>query len=103
MTFEEKILMLKVMSDEKSDEVLAAYLAIAKGVILNKAFPYGGGADEVPPQYDKLQVEIASDLIAKRGAEGETAHTENGVGRTYENAHVSDSLLRRIIPTVGVV
>ena len=48
------------------------------------------------------QVEIAVYLMNKRGAEGESAHSENGVSRTYENGDVPASMLRGIVPMVGV-
>jgi hypothetical protein len=37
------------------------------------------------------------------GAEGQTAHSENGINRTYEAADVSPSILRKIVPLVGSV
>ncbi|MDD3230631.1 MAG: hypothetical protein PHE09_15635 [Oscillospiraceae bacterium] len=49
-------------------------------------------------QYNELQIQIAIFLYNKQGAEGETAHNENGVNRTYENADIPDSLLEEIIP-----
>jgi hypothetical protein len=42
-------------------------------------------------------------MFNKRGAEGETAHSENGVSRSYSSASVSEELLREITPKVGVV
>jgi hypothetical protein len=43
------------------------------------------------------------ELFSKMGAEGQTAHNENGINRTYESAGVSNSLLRRIVPICGGV
>jgi hypothetical protein len=42
-------------------------------------------------------------MFNKRGAEGETAHSENGVSRTYQSANVSEDLLKEITPKAGVV
>jgi hypothetical protein len=42
-------------------------------------------------------------MFNKRGAEGETSHSENGVSRTYSSASVSEELLREITPKAGVV
>ena len=46
---------------------------------------------------------IAIDLYNKRGAEGEKAHSENGVSRTYESSWVSQQLLDEIIPKAEVL
>lgn len=104
MTQMEKLQLLKAMVGEfDSEEVLLAYLNIAGSKILNRAFPYHPDKTEVPPRYEHLQCEIASYLFNKRGAEGQTAHNENGIARTYESADVPESMLSAITPTVGVI
>lgn len=97
--------MLTILADTAPDtdeSVLKAYLAMAGDAILNKAYPFNPNKRDVPPRYHSLQVEIAAYLLNKRGAEGETAHSENGVSRTYENAYVPDSMLKGVLPFVGV-
>ena len=49
------------------------------------------------------QIEIATYLYNKQGAEGETKHNENGVDRTYESASIPESMLSDISPVVQVV
>ena len=99
----EKLTMLKSMTGETDSDVLSTYLTLAKGVVISKAYPYGKGAEEVPAPYHTTQVEIAAYLLNKRGAEGETAHSENGVSRSYEDGDIPPTLLRRITPMVGVM
>ena len=104
MTNEEKLAALKAMVGSSDyDEVLSAYLKLAGGKIIAKAFPYQNDVTEVPTQYSYLQVEIAAYMLNKRGAEGETVHTENGISRTYENADVPSSMLKTIAPYCGVI
>lgn len=104
MTNGEKLAALKAMvGNTDSDEVLSAYLTLAGGKILAKAFPFNPEKTEVPVQYSYLQVEIAAYMLNKRGAEGQTSHSENGISRTYENADVPSSMLRRVVPFCGVV
>lgn len=103
MTDTEKLTMLKSMTGETDDDVLSTYLVLAKGVVVSKSYPYGDGTEEVPIQYDTTQVEIAAYLLNKRGAEGETAHSENGVSRSYEDGDIPPTLLRRITPMAGVL
>lgn len=106
MTNEEKIAGLKVLiSPETADDsLLSILLSQAEGIVLNKRYPFGVPEDAtVPRAYEHIQLQIAVELFAKMGAEGQTAHNENGIYRTYEAADVSPSLLKRIIPICGSV
>ena len=91
MTNEEKLTMLKSMTEETDNEVLSTYLTLAKGVVLSRAYPYSE-EDTVPAKYDTVHVEIAAYMLNKRGAEGETAHSENGVSRSYEDGDIPPTL-----------
>lgn len=102
MTDEEKLTMLKSMTEETDNDVLSTYLTLAKGVVLSRAYPYTV-EDTVPAKYDTVHVEIAAYMLNKRGAEGETAHSENGVSRSYEDGDIPPTLLRRILPMAGVI
>ena len=106
MTNEEKIVGLKVLisPDTADDSLLSFLLSQAAGIVLNRRYPFGQpeGAT-VPTAYEHIQMQIAVELFAKMGAEGQTAHKENGIDRTYEAADVSPSLLKRIIPLCGSV
>jgi hypothetical protein len=104
MTQAEKLQLLKAMVGESdTEEVLLTYLNIAGQKILNRAYPFGTEETEVPTRYDFLQCEIAAYLLNKRGAEGQTAHSENGISRSYESADVPESLLGAVTPMVGVL
>ena len=108
MTEVEKLSMLRVMVGQPnegdwSDDVLTSYLAIAGRKIINRAYPYEDTVEDVPRRYGYLQCDIAAYLLNKRGAEGETAHSENGISRTYESADVPESMLSEIIAHVGVL
>jgi hypothetical protein len=104
MTELEKLTALRAMvGNSDTDEVLSAYLTLAGRKIIAKAYPYKPDVTEVPAQYDYLQVEIATYMLNKRGAEGQTSHTENGVTRQYENADIPASMLKAITPYCGVL
>ena len=109
MTEVEKLSLLRAMvgqpadSENWSDDVLISYLKIAGEKIINRAYPYDETVTEVPRRYGVLQCEIAQYLLNKRGADGETAHSENGISRTYENADVPESLMSGVISHVGVL
>lgn len=85
------------------DEELEDILESAKAVILSRRFPFGDYPEDIEPRYKDLQIRIAVEMFAKRGAEGETAHSENGISRTYASSNVSEDLLKEITPKTGVV
>lgn len=103
MTESEKIVLLQTMTEEENRTILSAYLNLAGSKVLQAAFPFDKTVKEVPECYAGNQLAIAAYLVNKRGAEGETAHSENGVSRSYENGDIPDSLLRGITPMVGVL
>lgn len=104
MTEEEKLTYLRVMvGNSDTDEVLSTYLLVAGKKIIARAYPYDNTVTEVPAQYDTLQCEIAAYLLNKRGAEGQTSHSENGITRYYENADIPSSMLKVITPHVGII
>lgn len=50
-------------------------------------------------KYESLIVKLALASITKYGAEGETAHGENGITRNYDNAgEYPEALMSRIVP-----
>lgn len=103
MTTEEMTTMLTSMTEETNAATLSTYLLLAKQAVLLRLYPYKDSAEgEVPVKYHGVQVEIAAFMLNKRGAEGEKAHSENGITRSYESGDIPDSLLRRIVPMAGV-
>lgn len=104
MTQEEKLTTLRVMvGGSDTDAVLSTYLLLAGKKIIAKAYPFEPDVTDVPSEYSTLQCEIAAYMINKRGAEGQTSHTENGISRAYENADIPSSMLKSIIPNCGVL
>ena len=97
MELANKIEIVMAMTEESDEDVIAVFLQIAERKIIEKAFPFEPDA-EMPVRYEFLQCEIASYLLNKRGAEGQTMHVENGIERTYESASVPDSMLKAVVP-----
>lgn len=109
---------MKLRIPEEPDEaVFLDCIETAKNAILARRFPYrewpvrtvtaedGTTTEEtyVEPRYEDLLYRCAVDLYNKTGAEGQTAHSENGVSRTYESAWISEQLLNEVVPMVGVL
>ena len=87
--------------DTDTDEVLDGVLADAEALVLNRMYPFGypDGA-VVPSRYERIQVQLAAELYSKRGAEGQTSHSENGISRSWAEESM---LLKRVMPHVGSV
>lgn len=107
MTTAEKLKILKSiigisLDNVSDDDALIVYLDISKQKILCRAFPYANET-EIPTKYELLQCEIAAYLWNKRGAEGQSAHSENGINRSYESADVPESMFRQIVPYIGTL
>ena len=103
MTVDEKLAALKVAisPDVEADEVLSSLLSDAEALVLNRMYPFGYEDDTVvPPRYERIQIGLAVELYGKRGAEGQTAHSENGINRSWGE---KSALLNRIVPHVGSV
>ena len=55
----------------------------------------------VEPRYLGLQIELAVSAFSKRGAEGQTAHHEGGINRSYGSSDIyPPELLSRITPRI---
>lgn len=106
MSNEERLEALKVLisPDTAADNLLMMLLEQAEGIVMNRRYPFGAPEGmEMPTQYENVQIRIALELYSKMGAEGQTAHDENGISRTWESADVSPSLLKTIMPLCGGV
>ena len=106
MTLAEKITVLSGMMDgDETNETLTAYLRVAEELILNILYPTESNREHlaVPDRYSMNQIQIAAYLISKRGAEGETQRTENGIRHHWGSADVPEAMIKHITPFCGVV
>ncbi len=100
MTDAEKQRMFQLVTDETDSGVVEAYLDVARSRIMSRAYPFVSDLSllSFPARYDDLHVRLAIDMWAKRGAEGQSSHNENGINRSYEP---QSRLLAEVIPYVG--
>lgn len=105
MTDEEMVATVSsLVGDERLAASAAAYLSLAKSAVIGRLRPYDDEAswEDVPEKHHARTCEIAAYLLSKRGAEGETSHSENGVSRTYASAQIPEEMFDGIVPHVGV-
>lgn len=87
--------------DTDTDEVLDNVLADAEALVLNRMYPFGyPDGTVVPARYERIQIQLATELYSRRGAEGQTGHSENGISRTWP---ATSALLQHVLPHVGSV
>lgn len=100
----DKLTMAMSLGDpDITEQKMMAYLVKAESVILRRLDPLDAvGLTAVPDKYAMLQCELAARYSFRAGGEGEIAHSENGVNRTYESVNDED-LLREIMPYVKVM
>lgn len=93
-----------LVGDSKLDDLCAVYLSIAKEAVTARLFPFVNDAtwDDVPERHRTRACQIACYLVNKRGAEGEVAHSENGVSRTYASADIPEAYFDGLVPFCGV-
>lgn len=66
-------------------------------------YPYSFSDEKIEKDIEKHISTISMavvDLKMKEGAEGETSHSENSTSRTYENAYISSSIFKDVLPYV---
>ena len=90
-----------IAPDTETAEVLLDILSAAASLILNKMYPFGYPEGTViPPRYERLQIQLAVEIYSKRGAEGQTNHSENGISRSWPE---KNRLLAMVMPHIGSV
>lgn len=97
MTLAEKIALVQTLVENDpaaTTAVVTVYLLDAEAAIFNRMYPFGqpSTVTAVPSRYERLQCKLAMRYFLRRGAEGEKAHNENGINRTYGSVNDEDLL-----------
>lgn len=104
MTEAEKIETVQALvgfDEMATSQLVGVYLADAKDAILRRRYPFGVPENYDISQYDYLQCNLAMRYFLRSGADGEIAHNENGVNRTYDSVNDED-LLREVLQIAKV-
>lgn len=97
------VLRVREPNVEPDVQILEDCLMTAESAIKTRRYPYHDWPEELEPRYRDLQFRIALDLYNRIGAEGQTAHSENGISRTWDSSWISEELLSEVVPLCGVV
>lgn len=93
---------LKLRTGEPDEAILEDCLESAKSAILARRYPYGEWPDELESRYLDLQFRCALAIYNKQGGEFETAHSENGVSRSFGSEGIPQELLLEVTPMAKV-
>ena len=101
MTANEKLAIAKARLDQNTtanDALLTQYITDAEYFILGVT-----GQPALPVALEGVQIDLAVSAWGKRGAEGESAHSEGGVSVTYESLSPALQALLRAYTLARVV
>jgi hypothetical protein len=84
------------VSDPTPAETAIAELAATAAKNAIKFYRGLGADDDFETVYDSLAVEMATYLYQKRGVDGTTGFSENGVQRSFEAGSFPPSMLSRV-------
>jgi hypothetical protein len=101
MTDNEKLALFKAradITDATQNELIGQYIKDAEYFILGVT-----GQASVPTALEGAQIDIAVGAWGKRGAEGESSHSEGGVSVTYESLSPALQALLRAYTLARVV
>lgn len=91
-------ILARLGDDSISTEIANIYLNDAKDAVMQRMYPFGvPDSAGFPDKYKALACKLAVRYIARRGAEGEITHNENGISRSYASAD-DDDLLGIVTP-----
>lgn len=89
----------KVIGFDVTDEIISDEIDDAIDFVNNRRDFQPTSNCLYDKKYSGIIVELALSAISKYGAEGETAHSENGISRSYENGSgYPKTLVMRIPP-----
>lgn len=93
---------LKLRTGEADEDILQDCLESAKSAIMARRYPYQEWPDELEGRYLDLQFRCALAIYNKQGGEFETAHSENGVSRSFGSEGIPQELLMEVTPMAKV-
>lgn len=110
MTDNEKLELLKTLLEDggtlPSDEKLNAYLNLSGKEILAWMYHLIGGVPEdmvdVPERYEVTQIYAVVAGYTHAGSEGQSAHDENGIRRTFKYSDMLDYIHQNVMAYVRV-
>ena len=111
MTDAQKLITVQTLIEDgsgymPSDETLNTYIQVAGNEILAWMYHLVGGVPEdvteVPSRYEGIQIYAVVVGWTHAGAEGESAHIENGIHRDFKYSDMLDYIHNNVLPYVRV-
>lgn len=106
MTIDEKISILNsILGISGEDDLLTAYLLLAKKEILSWKYSYSTEEipTEVPEELETVQIQAVITGFNLNGAENQLVHSENGITRNFKFIDMAEYIHNNVIPMAGVL
>ena len=111
MTDTEKLVMIKTMlqieqSDTGEDALISVYIFAAAKEIIGWRYSYSAkyvDITEVPAEYEMTQISAVVSGYSQIGAENQTSHSENGIGRSFKYEDMIAYIRNHVVPIAGVI
>lgn len=94
---------LKTYLGEKDDELIWLFVDLACQNVVNRRYPFGYTEEQEAAAIKRYRNVVFRAVVYAynlQGAEGQSAHSENGISRTYID---EDDLYMEIVPMCGVL
>ena len=110
MKLAEKISSMKSSFHKKypylTDEQLEDLYECSRDLYLSLSFPFHHEITDIPEEYVRdvsIVRRIMEETLERDGFSSFTAYSENGMSFTFDNANISNTLLKTIVPKAKVV
>ncbi len=106
MTDAEKLSMIKTLMglNDTEDERISVYLSAAEREIISWRYSYANEKPTVvPAEYEMTQIHAVIAGYSISGAENQTAHSENGISRSFKYEDMLAYIRAHVIPIVKVI
>jgi len=96
------------LTGDEEDGLLKDIVSDATALYLSLKYPYTQYPkdDDGEPLLDFIAkswiIRATEEMYSKQGAEGQTGHSENSIGRTWSTGTISQSLIAEIQSTSGI-
>lgn len=106
MTDAEKLSMVKTLMElgDSEDTLISVYLSAAGREILAWRYSYAKEVpNTVPTEYEMTQIHAVVAGYSIRGAENQTAHSENGISRSFKYEDMIAYIRSHVVPIAKVI
>jgi hypothetical protein len=90
--------------EDYTDDLLNELLTSAQDIMFSVMYPLRKKwPDALDSKWSTAQVDIAENIFRKSGAAGQTAHSENGISRSWGSEYITTAILSLLTTETNLV